>query len=531
MQGKVPDQGGSQRRIAEAHVFQLHLAGELGVVRRVGEGRIGEAGIVGIFHHVVHPLHLGAHLLDGLARGDEQHGRSHEGAQKALEAQDGADGKAALHHLAHAQDQHRRARQGAQQGRDHAQVLVELGKADRRGVHRGLIARPFFKVAVFRAAGLDGLHHLDAGDGGGGKLAAVPHLGAGDVHALGGDDLGHQQIQHDGGEAHNREQHAVAQHDHQIKDHHPRVQQQRGKGIHQGAGDGGVGVHALQDIARHALGKEAHGHFQQFPQEGGAAHQGHFAVDLQGVDRLDPGREQLGRPQKGQQAQEGRQQLPVLPGEQPVHKEVGKHRVHDAEEGADGGGEHDEGHRGLRAHQSFAGEGQGALASAAGLKVRPRLDLQADAGEAAVKFLRADLHLAPGGVVEQHLLAPEAPQHHKVVEVPVDDAGDVQLLPQGLRLAAVARCLHAVAPGGKQYVSGVGPVPGHAAVQAHLLQGDPFAVIGQDHGKAGGAAFQRLHLHDHRHLGHPLAEGLFHAILLHGPPPQRNSSFSTWVCL
>ena len=77
--GEVGDDGAPQPGIAEGDVLQFHLAPELsGVLRRLVRAE-SQRGILGVLHHVLHALHLGAHLLDGLARADQRHGRVHEG--------------------------------------------------------------------------------------------------------------------------------------------------------------------------------------------------------------------------------------------------------------------------------------------------------------------------------------------------------------------------------------------------------------------------------------------------------------------
>jgi len=74
--------------------------------------------------------------------------------------------------------------QGGDQAGHRAQVLIQPDKFDGLGVDAGMIARPFFKIAVFRAAGLNGFDHFNAGNRSGGKLARIARLHPGKVDAL-----------------------------------------------------------------------------------------------------------------------------------------------------------------------------------------------------------------------------------------------------------------------------------------------------------------------------------------------------------
>ena len=89
------------------------------------------------------------------------------------------------HHAeSHAQNQHERVGEGGHKGGDQAEILIELGKSRGLRVDRGLEACPALKITVLRAAGLDGLHHLDTGDRGGRQLALIASLDARDVNSL-----------------------------------------------------------------------------------------------------------------------------------------------------------------------------------------------------------------------------------------------------------------------------------------------------------------------------------------------------------
>ena len=81
---------------------------------------------------------------------------------------------------------------------------------------------------------------------------------------------------------------------------------------------------------------------------------------------------------------------------------------------------------------------------AAGLEGRVGGELDDNAGELLVELLGADFNLAAGGVIDEGATILEAPEHHKVVEAPVDDAGELALALQQLGLDAVARGVKAV---------------------------------------------------------------------------------------
>ena len=275
---------------------------------------------------------------------------------------------------------------------------------------------------------------------------------------------------------------------------------------------------ALQDVARHALGKELHRQAQDLPHERTAADNGHFPVDFESVDVLYPCRRDLGNAEDGQQTDKGQEQLPVLPGQQAVHEKAGEDGIDDAEEIADRGGEQHKNHRRPRSGKSPAGKFQRAFRLAAGHEALARFDLEDDAGEGAVKLLHRDFDFPAGRIVEIGIAAPEAVENHKVIEIPVDDAGEAHFLPHGVDFAAISLGVKAVAPRRGQHVPCVGAVAGDAAVETDLFQRHPLAIVGHHHGQGSGTAFERLHLHDDRDFGSAAAHRFFDILLLHGGP-------------
>ena len=236
------------------------------------------------------------------------------------------------------------------------------------------------------------------------------------------------------------------------------------------------------------------------PHEGSVCLNGQLPFDLRHVDGLNDADRDLAERHHRHQTKQRRQPLRILPGQDPVQKYPGKYRIEDPRGRRDQAGEHHKKKRRSCPPQPLLHKSQDAAAAPAVFKDLFRREHPTDSRKGAVKFLPGDRHPSPGRVVEQRALFGKAAQHHKMIEIPVDDAGKAPLLPQGFRLVPKALCRHMIASRRPQHVFCAGSVPGYAAVAAHLLQRHPFSVIGQDHGETGRPAFQRLHLHDHRHL-------------------------------
>ena len=161
---EIPDQRLGQARIAEGDIFELDIAGQLAVFRALIAAVFRKDIVVGIAHHILDPLHIGAHFLQRLSRRNERRRGGEEGGQKALKRHDHADGKAALHREEHACHQNRGAADRADKRRQQSEELVHALEADLTGIDARLVTRPLFKKAVLRAARLDRFDHLDAGD-------------------------------------------------------------------------------------------------------------------------------------------------------------------------------------------------------------------------------------------------------------------------------------------------------------------------------------------------------------------------------
>ena len=323
VQFKILDQRRGQLRVAEGDAAHHHVAAELSVFRfLVYGGLVGN--IDGVLHHVLDALHIGAHLHESLARADEGFRRGGEGAEEALKRQNHTHGELPLHRKPDTQHQHSGAGKLRHRGGDEAEILVQLLKPDVLGVDAGLIARPFLKITVFRAGGFQRFDHLDAGDGGGGQLAAVAHHDAGEINPLFRHHARDKEIDDDARQSYQRQNHAVAQHDHKIEDHHDRIQRQRREGVHHRRGDAGVGRHALLNIPGHALGVKLQRQAQDFPHILRVAHHGDLTVDAQGVDRVHPCHNDLNGRHAQHSQREGQQPCRILPGQQLIHKDAGE---------------------------------------------------------------------------------------------------------------------------------------------------------------------------------------------------------------
>ena len=88
-------------------------------------------------------------------------------------------------------------------------------------------------------------------------------------------------------------------------------------------------------------------------------------------------------------------------------------------------------------------------------------------------------HAAHGGVVDERKSAVETLEHHEVVVVPVDDGWREggQVVDVGMPSVGI----HAVGAGGENDVAGIAAIARHTAVGAQLLDGQPLAVICQQH--------------------------------------------------
>ena len=138
-QAEILDDRRRKPGVAEGHMLHHQPAGQLGVnrIRFAVLTRLFPVSasflrfrVGSIVHHVLDPLHLRTHFLQGLPHGHQGLKRGEEGLQKALEGEQRADRKFAPHDQKRAKKQHGRARQGLDQSGNRRQKTVFLRQPD-----------------------------------------------------------------------------------------------------------------------------------------------------------------------------------------------------------------------------------------------------------------------------------------------------------------------------------------------------------------------------------------------------------------
>ena len=507
---EVRDQRSAQRRVAEHDVLHLDPAHQLFVL--AGLGALLQIGICRVAHDVVHALHLRNHLLEGLPGLDHGVGRRHKGAHKALEGHDHTGCEGPVQDQIYARAQHRDVGKGGHQGRDRIEKGIGLDISVLLRVDARLKARPASEHASFRAAGLDRLDHSDVGGRRRRQFGAVPQLHPRQIHLFGRDNDRYGQIDGDRRKAYGRQGQAVADHRHQVKDQHGHVQHQRRKCLHELGRDLGIDRLTVREIRGEPLTVKLHRQPQYFPHIGRAALGCHLALNSHAVYGGDPQDHDIDDGKARHPHDKGHEPLRVLPAQEPVQEDPAKDRADDAHQRRDRRCEHHKYDRRRGAGQPLFRVAKDGLALPRGLEVRPRLHRDHDARELPVKFLHGHFDPAPGGVVEHRLIVPEAAQHHKVIEPPVNDAREGSLRDQILRIHAPGLGGHTVAAGRQNDIPGVRAVPGHAAVHPGLLQRDELFIIVHDHRQRRRSALQHLQLHDHGHLHNALCLWLWYPL-------------------
>ncbi len=151
-------------------------------------------------------------------------------------------------------------------------------------------------------------------------------------------------------------------------------------------------------------------------------------------------------------------------------------------------------------------------------EVGRRRQLQHHAGEVARHLLQLQPPQAVRRVVDRRHAAAHADQHHEVVHVPVQDAGELQLR-QVLDLGAQRARMQLHALGHAHQVEQVHALQRQRKALAQRRQVGAVAVRRGHHRQAGQAAFGAFGLQDHRHAAGaeaqpqpaPVAEAAVHA--------------------
>ena len=116
---------------------------------------------------------------------------------------------------------------------------------------------------------------------------------------------------------------------------------------------------------------------------------------------------------------------------------------------------------------------------ALGLEVVARDGGDGNTGVRALEIFHRHCHTAHGGVVDECHAAMESLEHHEVIVVPVDDGRGKrgQMVDVGLPSVGI----HTVMACRKNDVAGIAAIARHTAVGAQLFDGEPLAMIGQQH--------------------------------------------------
>jgi hypothetical protein len=144
----------------------------------------------------------------------------------------------------------------------------------------------------------------------------------------------------------------------------------------------------------------------------------------------------------------------------------------------------------------FAQQQPQALRLAAGLlECRGGLHGQGNAGERQIEFDHVDSPAADRGIVDVDVATVDTFEHHEMIEVPVDDAGHRQFV-QRRRFLAKPPGVEVKGARRPNDVARLAAVARDAASDAELLQRDPDAVMGENHGERRGPALDGFHLQD-----------------------------------
>ncbi|MNK68921.1 hypothetical protein D3C87_883000 [compost metagenome] len=306
-----------------------------------------------------------------------------------------------------------------------------------------------------------------------------------------------EQVGQAGSDHHSRQHRIVVEHEHAVEDDHDRVDRRARQAAGEQVRDVVVHGDAVGDLTRVTLRVEGHGQVQEVLQE---------AAGMQGRE-LEVEAAQVGDPQLRQAGlEEGDHDEAQQQGAEPImhpldqnliDEELGEdrqgHARHDQEEAC----EHAVEEIPVRAFEASTHGLDDARLAPALLEILARLEDQHHPGEALVELLERHRAAAARRVVQPDARLVHLLDDQVMVEVPEDDArkGDVANLLQGL-LEALG--VEAVLACGHEEVAGLAAVARDAAGDPQLAQRHDAAVIREDHGERGRAAFHALHLDDGR---------------------------------
>ncbi|BDT56838.1 hypothetical protein MasN3_03320 [Massilia varians] len=139
-------------------------------------------------------------------------------------------------------------------------------------------------------------------------------------------------------------------------------------------------------------------------------------------------------------------------------------------------------------HASHQGEQGELLALFLGLELCARRQLERDAGEVLGELLHRQAPLADGRIVHDDMLGRDRLEHHEVIQIPMQDTGQLQL-GQMLQVQFQRTRLQRQAAGHRHQALQAHALHRHREAAAHARDIDPVAPVACDHGHARQAAF------------------------------------------
>jgi hypothetical protein len=446
--------------------------------------------LAGHVEHVVDPVEVAAQELELKGGLNELGERLEEAHRQGVDREHHAEAELPFQHAPGAEHQHQQRRAEGERAQGGVDPRREPA-AHQRGVeHAGEQVRPVSqgaRLGADRLVGLDPgeeLHLVGVGvrlglERGGHEVpvAAPVEQEQGDAR--------HPQAEHDQPEppVRHQDQHQVGQHQGAVE--HP------GEGAGgEGLPHGGVAIEPHQEVAHRARLEEGERQGEQVLQEIGRHLRVDHGAQVQEQVRADQRGDEV-EPDDGGQPRAGHRQQPVgRLRHDAVHQQGEEHRDRQRQQPDQDRGGQD------APEQARAGD----LPQVAPHAGRPGLRLsrlealalfeqQGDPGEAAVELLAGDPPPAEGRVEDPRApLAVQPVEHHEVGEPPVQDRPAGEQTEAAELVDPHAPAAQAEAGGPLQHRGGGRAVPVDAHRLAHLLQAQPPAVPGEDHGQAGRAA-------------------------------------------
>ena len=493
--------------VAKGDVLELDVAAQAQAAGEGGDlaglpfhGRLCRAlflFFLGRVENVVQALQIRLQHLKQVRQLDEGAHRLQEAHRGHVERGEATHRHAPRHHLPATQAQHRGGGEDLERRRQRRVHIAEFGEPLPGGEFPGLMPRPTGKEVILAGGGLQHVNLGEARHADAHEHALLTPQPTVFVHPHPRQHAHQHSAENGQNDDHPRQQRVVRQHEAEKGEARQQLDEDADQVARHHLGDRIQQVQTGRQIPREALREEPHGQLQQ------PRHEALGVVDGE-ADR-EPPETAFAQPsepvKQGRRTHQGRDD-----GTAPGRLAPGEHEIDEQA--------HQEGHRQSRHRQQQTAPDrerqrlfdvaqprhdpvQEAGAHTARLEVRPRLEGEGDAGERLVELLRADAAMAIAGVVDEEPSAPEAFQHHEVVELPEQDHRQRQGA-QLMRVSPPPLRLQAIATGGPKHVRGVAAIPTHRAPFPQLLDGHPAPEMGQHDAEAGGAALSLRELQEHR---------------------------------